>query len=188
MQTVLIITLLATLTVTLSGCATKNYGRLSGVTDYEKRSLTCREINIEIARTEGFVQKVDTESQFDGRSVLSFLGDYGIGNVIEKNGAVNSADERMAALQVLRKERCVGALTVAVAISPGQPTIPGTVVEKGGESSATAERLARQASCVPLGTAVLIGKMPGVENYRVDCEDGQQALVKCEMRQCRVLE
>jgi hypothetical protein len=38
-----------------------------------------------------FLQHVDKESQFDGRSVL-FLGDFGIGNTMEKNSALESAN------------------------------------------------------------------------------------------------
>jgi len=87
------------------GCATKNYGRLGAVTDFERQTMTCREIQFEQAKVSGFNQAVEKESEFSGRSVLSFLGDFGIGNVIEKNAALDSADSRAYQLRMLAFER-----------------------------------------------------------------------------------
>lgn len=89
----------------LSACATKNYGRLSTLTEMEKNELTCREIDIEIAKVSGFLERVENESQFDTRSVLSFLGDFGIGNMLEKDSAVESAHSRLKQLQELKAQR-----------------------------------------------------------------------------------
>lgn len=89
-------------TVLLTGCATKNYGRQGELTDFEKNSLSCREIDLETAKAHGFLAHVDKESQFDGRSVLSFLGDFGIGNMMEKDNAVQSANTRLSQLQSQR--------------------------------------------------------------------------------------
>ncbi|HHE6471481.1 TPA: hypothetical protein ACPFI9_004120 [Providencia rettgeri] len=89
----------------LSGCATKNYGRQGVLTDYEKSTMTCREIEMEQAKIHGYLQHVEKESEFDGRSVLSFLGDFGIGNTMEKNSAIESANKRMMQLQELRLQK-----------------------------------------------------------------------------------
>lgn len=86
----------------VSGCSTKNYGRQGELTQYEKDTMSCREIELEEAKVHGFLQHVDKESQFDGRSVLSFLGDFGIGNTMEKNSALESANTRLSQLQLLR--------------------------------------------------------------------------------------
>ena len=91
--------------VTLTGCSTKNYGRQGTLTDYEKNTMTCREIDLEEAKVVGFLAHVEKESAFDGRSVLSFLGDFGIGNVMEKDSAVKSANERLAALKAERAKK-----------------------------------------------------------------------------------
>jgi len=56
---------------------------------------------------------------------------------------------------------------------------------KDGEMSAQVEHLARQSGCVPTPSAKLIAKTTGVETYQVSCQNGQQALFKCEMQQCR---
>lgn len=84
-----------------SGCATKNYGRQGELTDYERQSMTCREIEIERAKMQGYLAHITKESKFDGRSVLSFLGDFGIGNIMERTAAIKTAEARSAQLQSL---------------------------------------------------------------------------------------
>lgn len=92
--------------LTITGCATKHYGRQGTVTSYESTTLTCREIDLEIAKVNGFIAQVDAEhSKIDGRSVLAFLGDFGLGNSIEMLAAKESAEKRMAALQALRQTK-----------------------------------------------------------------------------------
>lgn len=91
--------------VALQGCATKNYGRQGTLTDFEKQTMTCREIQLEEAKVMGFTQQIDKESAFDGRDVLAFLGDFGIGNAIEKDAAVDSAKQRHYQLQLTAYEK-----------------------------------------------------------------------------------
>ena len=66
--------------------------------------MTCREINLEIARTQGFKNKVEDESAFSGKDVLAFLGDFGIGNQMEKSAALDSANNRLTKLQEMREK------------------------------------------------------------------------------------
>lgn len=83
----------------LNGCATKHYGRQGTLTNYEKETLTCREIKLEIAKIEGFIDYINDKSRtIDGKEVLAFLGDFGIGNVIEAYDARESADIRILEL------------------------------------------------------------------------------------------
>lgn len=89
----------------LTGCATKNYGRQGELTQYEKDTMTCREIALEKAKVQGFIEHVEKESKFDGRSVLSFLGDFGVGNVIEKGEALKSANKRLDQLKEAEKQK-----------------------------------------------------------------------------------
>ncbi|MBO4119872.1 hypothetical protein EM868_09170 [Cupriavidus gilardii] len=91
--------------LTATGCATKNYGRQGTLTDYEKRTMSCREIQLEQAKVQGFIEHVNKESEFDGRSVLSFLGDFGIGNLMEKDSAMKSATDRSAQLQAVAAQK-----------------------------------------------------------------------------------
>jgi len=71
--------------------ATKSYGLVGEVTDFERQTMPCREIALEQAKVSGVVQQIDRESQLDGRAVLSFLGDLGFGSVIEQTAARESA-------------------------------------------------------------------------------------------------
>ena len=89
----------------LAGCATKNYGRQGELTEFEKNSMSCREIDLEMAKVHGYLAHVEKESQFDGRSVLSFLGDFGMGNVMEKSAAIEAASKRIAQLHAARTEK-----------------------------------------------------------------------------------
>lgn len=94
----------------LAACATERFGREQRVTDAEKGSLTCEQIDLEIAKVDGFL--TDTEAQWDdthGRRFLGFLGDFGIGNHMEHNDAIESADTRRQQLLDLRAaKRCQG--------------------------------------------------------------------------------
>lgn len=89
----------------VQGCATKTYGRQGTLTGYEKDSMTCREIDLEIAKVDGFVDHVNKESQFSGRDVLAILGDFGIGNNLEKTAALESAEKRKAQLRDQRDRK-----------------------------------------------------------------------------------
>jgi hypothetical protein len=86
----------------LQGCATKNYGRQGTLTDFEKNSLTCREMDLEIAKARGFIDHVNKESEFSGRDVLAILGDFGIGNSMERSAALESANIRIEELRGLK--------------------------------------------------------------------------------------
>jgi len=86
----------------VQGCATKNYGRQGSLTAYERESMTCREIELDLAKTSGFVDHVNKESEFSGLDVLAILGDFGIGNSLEKSAALESAAQRIEQLNNLR--------------------------------------------------------------------------------------
>lgn len=88
--------------VSIQGCATKTYGRQGSLTSYEKDTMSCREIDLEMAKVRGFVDHVNKESEFSGRDVLAILGDFGIGNNLEKVAALESANKR---LEQLRDQR-----------------------------------------------------------------------------------
>ncbi|ESQ93546.1 hypothetical protein ABAC460_00320 [Asticcacaulis sp. AC460] len=93
--------------VSVSGCATKRYGRMQSLVPAEAEALDCKQIGIEIAKVEGFELQVAQGSEIDWKSVAGFLGDYGIGNTIEKNSALKSAAERKAQLRDLQtKKNC----------------------------------------------------------------------------------
>ena len=96
----------AVLVVTsLQGCATKMYGRQGTVTEFERNTLTCRETDLEIAKTRGFIDQVNKEAAFSGRDVLAFLADFGIGNNLERTAALESANNRIKELETQRTRK-----------------------------------------------------------------------------------
>jgi hypothetical protein len=85
--------------------------------------MSCREIQLEQAKVNGFTQAVEKESEFSGRSILSFLGDFGIGNMIEKRSAMESAENRARQMQTLSDQRrCTEAQPQAATASAPLPT------------------------------------------------------------------
>ena len=87
-----------------TGCATKRYGRQTELGAVEKTELTCREIDIELSKVREFQNQVNKDG-FDGRDVMGILGDFGIGNAMERSDAMKSAELRLQQLQDLRKAK-----------------------------------------------------------------------------------
>jgi hypothetical protein len=48
---------------------------------------------------------VNKESEFSGKDVLAILGDFGIGNNMERTAAIESANSRIASLSELRRTK-----------------------------------------------------------------------------------
>jgi hypothetical protein len=95
----------------LTGCATERFGREQHVTAAEKTGFTYEQIDLEIAKVDGFL--TDAQAQWDdakGRRFFAFLADFGIGNRRERSDAIDSADERRQQLLDARTEKhCPGA-------------------------------------------------------------------------------
>lgn len=131
-----------------AGCATKRYGRLQPLTGAERVAYTCREIDLEIAKVQAFQQQVIEGAQFNVASVLGILGDYGIGNSMERSSAEASAARRLGQLNDLKSERgCSGSYLSSAdqraaaasvgnapraAISTDPSDVPGTIDLGGG--------------------------------------------------------
>lgn len=99
------ITFTLVLLAAAAGCATKTYGRLGELTRFERDTMNCREIALDRARTQGFIERVQTESRFSGKDVLAFMGDFGIGNSMEKSAAMVSATARLRQLDDLASDK-----------------------------------------------------------------------------------
>ncbi len=119
---------LVLLVILVPGCATKHYGRLGKLTEHERTTLTCREIDVEIAQVRGFRAHIEEEKKFDARSVLSFLGDFGIGNLMERKAAEDSANTRMRELEDLQQAKgcATGATTTLPPAGPSESVSDGT--------------------------------------------------------------
>lgn len=104
-KTLFAISLVIATACLFSGCATKRYGRMTSLTFTEKNLYDCRDIELEISKVEKFILEVNEGGDIDLRSVAGFLGDFGIGNAMEKNEAIKSAYERLLELKQLKTEK-----------------------------------------------------------------------------------
>lgn len=87
----------------VSGCATKRYGRVQPLSDAEKRAYSCEDIDIEISKVRAFQEQIKDEADIDAKSVAGFLGDFGVGNRLERGNAEESAEERLEQLEDLQQ-------------------------------------------------------------------------------------
>lgn len=130
------VVLVAVLGTLLGGCSTKNFGRMQPLSAQESAMMDCDALRLEVGRVEAFLQGVDTESQVDIRSVGAFLGDFGIGNSLEKNAAVKSANSRLAQLRQVQYEKgCYDAVPPAPMATAPPPTSSVSGSSKGGGAS-----------------------------------------------------
>ncbi|NSX16011.1 hypothetical protein HTY52_18155 [Cupriavidus taiwanensis] len=112
----------------------KNYGTQPPLTDFERQTLTCREIQIEQARVQGFRAQLDGKwARIDARDLLAF--DFGIGNHIAFSEAVDSADKRTQQLEAVAIEKgCAAAKpdhrAGPVKRSEGESTAAPTAAQK----------------------------------------------------------
>ncbi len=90
----------------VSGCATQRYGRMNILVDSESKNLTCEQIVIEIDKCNAFIRDVNAKhKKFTGRDIVSFLGDFGIGDSWEVTDAIASATNRISQLEKIRAEK-----------------------------------------------------------------------------------
>lgn len=104
-----IISLLTALLL-LTACATKHYPQAPAVTDEEAVSLNCQALELEIAKTHAIQQEIRQTSSFDYRTVMGFLGDFGIGNGLARRNASEKAKSRLSQLEALRNVKCAASL------------------------------------------------------------------------------
>jgi hypothetical protein len=151
----------------LSGCATKRYVRMQPLTGAERAYYTCRDVDLEIAKVQSFQTQVAEGAQFNVASVLGILGDYGIGNSMERHSAEASAARRLQDLYDLKAQRgCAGsalspvdqrAAAASVSNSPratmstDPQDAPGTIDLGGGVKLAPAHSLSGYCIKAPPG-------------------------------------
>lgn len=90
----------------ISGCATKQYPQAAAVTGEESSVLDCKALSVEIAKTHSVQQEIERTGDFDGRTVLGVLGDFGIGNGMAKSEARKKAQDRLNQLESLKSVKC----------------------------------------------------------------------------------
>ena len=88
-----------------TACATKRYPIATPLSGTEASLLTCRELALELARTEETQSKIADTSQTDWRSAAGFLGDFGIGNAMAKSEAEKSLSDRRTSIMTTQAEK-----------------------------------------------------------------------------------
>jgi hypothetical protein len=91
--------LVAAAALCLGGCATKRYGRAVEPSTVELSAYSCRDLDLEIVKVRAFQDQIAAGAKIDVMSVLGFLGDFGIGNSMERADAEKSALRRLQQLQ-----------------------------------------------------------------------------------------
>jgi hypothetical protein len=86
-------------TIALSGCATKRYPIATELSAAEAELLNCRELALEMAKTEKVQSQITDTATTDWRSVAGFLGDYGIGNAMAKSEAEKALAQRVESIR-----------------------------------------------------------------------------------------
>ncbi len=92
--------------VLLVACATKQYPQAAVLTANESSIMTCNDIKIEIAKNQGIQNEIESTGEFDGKTVLGFLGDFGIGNGMAKGDARKKVQSRLVQLEGLKAVKC----------------------------------------------------------------------------------
>lgn len=101
--------LIVGLALALTGCATKRYPIATALGPAEASVLTCRELEIELLRTDEVRKQISQTAEIDWRSVAGFLGDYGIGNAMAKNDAEKAINARVSSIRSAQVEKKCGA-------------------------------------------------------------------------------
>ncbi|MFN3312133.1 MAG: hypothetical protein ACK46Q_01530 [Hyphomonas sp.] len=82
----------------LSACATKRYPIATPLSGTEASLMNCRELALELARTEETYAAITNTATTDWRSAAGFLGDFGIGNAMAKSEAEQALSTRRTSI------------------------------------------------------------------------------------------
>ncbi|MCA9232482.1 MAG: hypothetical protein KDA57_17670 [Planctomycetales bacterium] len=94
------------LLIFLAACATQRYGRQTELSQVERQEFSCKDIRIEIAKSDEFLSAIRMQRRdTSGAHVLGALGDFGIGNVMEGDAAELSGEKRLKQLKELSAEK-----------------------------------------------------------------------------------
>jgi hypothetical protein len=109
------IVLVVGLSFVVSACATKQYGRVQGISEAERQMYSCRDIILEMEKVKAFENQIEDTGATDWRTVAGFLGDFGIGNGMAKDEARASARLRRTDLEGLWiRKACTGNLELPI--------------------------------------------------------------------------
>lgn len=108
----------------VAGCATKRYPIATPLSPAEAAAYNCRELELELLRTEQVELQITQTAETDWRSVAGFLGDYGIGNAMAKSEAERALAERTATIRAAQVQRGCLAVREEPAPAPAPDAAP----------------------------------------------------------------
>lgn len=97
--------LISAITIFMTACATKRYPICTPMSSAEASLMTCRDLEIELVKLEEMENKIKETGEFDGKTVLGFLGDFGIGNAMAKSEAKTALEERRKSICEAQKTK-----------------------------------------------------------------------------------
>lgn len=89
-----VIILVIAVSMITSACATKRYPIATPMSSGESTVLNCENLNLELIRADQIEKQINETGEFDGKTVIGFLGDFGIGNGMAKEEARTALAER----------------------------------------------------------------------------------------------
>ncbi|WP_048784295.1 hypothetical protein [Pantoea vagans] len=98
-------TVLSLSIILLTGCATKQYPQAPSLTPEEVAVFDCKALDQEIAKVHSMQNQIKETGSFDGRTVLGFIGDFGLGNGLAKSAATDKANARLVQLQNIKASK-----------------------------------------------------------------------------------
>lgn len=106
-----------TVAVLLSACATKSYHISAPLPEAKADQLSCRDLALELAEVDAVALQIQQEAKVDARSVGAFLMDFGIGNAMAKDKALEALATRRASITSAMAEKNCSSETGGVARS-----------------------------------------------------------------------
>lgn len=100
-------TFILVIVFTLAGCATKHYPQAPSITGEDVAAFDCNALHQEIAKVHGVQNEIKETGNFDIRTLMGFIGDFGIGNGLAKRSATEKANARLAQLESLQSVKCL---------------------------------------------------------------------------------
>jgi len=94
-----VIVLLGAVALFNSACATKRYPIAAPLSEKKASLMSCKDLKLELIEAEEIERKINETGEFDGKTVLGFLGDFGIGNAMAKSEAKQAVIDRKRSIQ-----------------------------------------------------------------------------------------
>ena len=105
--------------VFIAGCATKQYPIEAQVAPAEAAMYTCHDIALELVKADQVEQQINATGSTDIKSVMGFMGDFGIGNGMAKSHARDALATRRAQLHDAQLQKdCMKDIVPTGAVAP----------------------------------------------------------------------